>query len=279
MSCGRASRWMISWDRKRFLENLGRFALVIFVMSCRRFVIAAVGAVLFASLFGGKSKSASDGEYIIVSGGPALRKWEDLRKKVEQHDRWWGNFIRSAKFRMTELFQKHGSRLNITWMVYRPAYVTRANESGQPYVQFVESVRDDYFAGDLNLKINLVWFSEGKDVINYINRGRNRKNFKITGFEYFGHSNRHAFMFDYSNIVSGASRAWLHEDELKRIKRKSFARGAYCKSWGCHTAESMSKKWKSATGVGMWGALGKTDYTPLQDDKLPMISGGGYWKR
>ena len=104
-------------------------------MLCRRSVIVAVAATLLlcivradASLFGGGSKSAADGEYIIVSGGPALREWEDLRKKIEQHDRWWGNFIRSAKFRMTELFQKHGSRLNVTWLVYRPAYVRRSTE-------------------------------------------------------------------------------------------------------------------------------------------------------
>ncbi|MEC7863003.1 MAG: hypothetical protein VYC70_10315, partial [Verrucomicrobiota bacterium] len=33
----------------------------------------------------------SPGEFIILSGGTALRKWENLRKEKYQHDRWWGN--------------------------------------------------------------------------------------------------------------------------------------------------------------------------------------------
>ena len=31
------------------------------------------------------SASAQQSEYLIVSGGPALRKWEDLRRAGEQH--------------------------------------------------------------------------------------------------------------------------------------------------------------------------------------------------
>ena len=34
-------------------------------------------------------------------------------------------------------------------------------------------------------------------------------------------------------------------------------------------------KWRSATGVKMWGAKGKTDYS---DPTNPVISPGGYWK-
>ena len=32
-------------------------------------------------------RSTSPGEFIIVSGGTALRKWENLRKEKYQHDR------------------------------------------------------------------------------------------------------------------------------------------------------------------------------------------------
>ena len=34
------------------------------------------------------SIASAQTEYIILSGGPALRQWENLRKPGEQHDRW-----------------------------------------------------------------------------------------------------------------------------------------------------------------------------------------------
>jgi hypothetical protein len=87
-------------------------------------------------------------------------------------------------------------------------------------------------------------------------------------------------MFDYSNEIDSGSKSWLHENELSRINRGIFARGARVKSWGCHTGESMSKKWRRATGVPMIGAIGKTDYAPMhRNGWLPVLSRGGRWAR
>jgi hypothetical protein len=210
----------------------------------------------------------TSGEYIVVSGGPALRQWEDLRAKHLQHDRWWGNFIRPARVRMVEIKQARPSLL-VTWLVYRPGYVNRASEDGRPLISFIESVRDTY-------KVNLVYFSSTNELINYINRGQNRSRNKVVGFEFYGHSNRYAFMFDYSNALMGASKAWLHEKELGRINASAFDRNAFCQSWGCHTGESMSRYWRSATGVPMMGAVGKTDYS---NGYRPFLSPGGRWAR
>ena len=56
-----------------------------------------------------------------------------------------------------------------------------------------------------------------------------------------------------------------------------FARNAFVKSWGCHSGESFSKKFASATGGKMIGAKGKTQY---MDEELPILSTvGGYWVR
>jgi hypothetical protein len=98
---------------------------------------------------------------------------------------------------------------------------------------------------------------------------------KIAGFEYFGHSNRACFMFDYSNVLDSASKSWLHENELSKIDRRAFAHGAYVRSWGCHTGESMSKKWYRATGTHMIGAIGKTQFMM---EELPILtSTDGKW--
>jgi hypothetical protein len=82
-------------------------------------------------------------------------------------------------------------------------------------------------------------------------------------------------MFDYSNNIESACKSWLHESDLTKINRHVFARGAYVKSWGCHTGESMSKLWRDATGTKMWGAIGKTDFST---GELPALSSvGGKW--
>ena len=209
----------------------------------------------------------SRGEFIILSGGTALRKWENLRKEKYQHDRWWGNFIRPARARIQELQNEYGNQCEITWLVYKPSYESRSNEDGKPLISWIESVRDKY-------KIRLQWISKGEDIINYINNGKDRAKTKIAGFEYYGHSNRHAFLIDYSNRIIGVSTVWLHEEELKRINRSSFLRKSKCISYGCNTGESMAKKWRKATGISMRAAIGKTDYTnPLK----PTVVSPGYW--
>ena len=212
----------------------------------------------------------SRSEFIVVSGGPALRKWEDLRRGNEQHDRWWGNFIRAARIRIQQIRRAHGPEARITWLVYRPAYAMRipedaARNADQP-ASFgkIESVRDAY-----NLK--LVYFSSGADIITYLNSRPRRS---IVNFEYFGHSNRDCFMFDYSAEISGASVAFLHETQLKQIRGSSFNPRATIRSWGCYTGQSFSRNWKKAVGIPMDGVDGKTDYSVIIDHvSLPRANG------
>jgi hypothetical protein len=200
----------------------------------------------------------TNGEYIILVGGPSLMVWE--KYKQQPHDHWWANFIRAARIR-TEQIRATAPDAKITWLVYRQGYKDRAAQEKQDLFGFIDSVRDKF-----NLK--LVYINDGNDVINYLNNGQPRDSFKVVDFEYFGHSNAKCFMFDYSSNIESACKSWLHEDELKKISPRDFGRGAYAKSYGCHTGESMSKKWLAATGVPMWGVIGKTQYMM---DELPII--------
>jgi len=233
-----------------------------------------VKAALFALTMLAFSSTVAEAqsEYIICSGGPALRKWEDLRNPGQQHDRWWGNFVRTARVRMQELKKTQPQGTTITWLVYRDSYLRRAAEDHDPLTSHIESVQSTY-------GVNLVWFRTKDELIDYINRGGgsiSRGRSKISGFEFFGHSNKYCFLFDYSSDIYAASTVWLHENDLPRINRSAFARGAYCQSWGCHTGESMSKAWKKATGAPMIGAIGKTDYSfmHLRGWKVALGQGG-----
>lgn len=212
------------------------------------------------------AQSGNHGEYLIISGGPALRKWENLRAPASQHDRWWGNFVRPARVRIQEI-QKQNPNAMITWMVYRNGYTMRSHEDQRDLIELVHSVRDKYH-------VRLIWFTDGDEVINYINNGQNRSRTKIVNFEFYGHSNKYCFMFDYSCNIYGASKSYLHERDLGKISKRAFANNAFCKSWGCHTGESMSKFWRNALGIPMIGAIGKTDYS---DPTNIVINDGGRW--
>ncbi|MCW1884543.1 hypothetical protein OKA04_07350 [Luteolibacter flavescens] len=207
--------------------------------------------------------SFASAEHVIVTGGPALREWENLRVERDQHDRWWANFVRASTLRMVEIRKAYGENAPIIWIVYRPGYQDRGKEDGKPYTTWIS---------DLARKrsVSLVWIESGQELISSLN-GRPRG--AVQTFDYFGHSNRHCFMLDYGSHIMAACTAWLHERDLGKIRGSIFAKDAYCKSWGCHTGESMSKVWKSATGVKMEGARGKTDYTVVGQGLLPIGEG------
>lgn len=207
------------------------------------------------------SSSARSSEHIILSGGPALRQWENLRVPKDRHDHWWANFIRSATMRMDQIRKTGGSNAKIIWMVYKKGYLKRSREDGKPYTQWIREQAAKRGA-------KLVWVSGTNSVISTLNRHRG-----VATFDYFGHSNKHCFLLDYSSEIMGATTAWLHEKDLYRISRGVFAPNSVCKSWGCHTGESMNAYWKAATGVDIIGAHGKTDYSALSKGKMPAING------
>src|SRR5947207_13674947 len=213
--------------------------------------IRRLSFLLVVLLLLGGSALAANGEYIIVVGGPSMYQWE--KYKVYPHDHWWANFVHAARLRTEQVRAQLGPDAPITWLVYKQGYLDRATQEHQDLTGLIDSVREKF-------NLNLVWFHAGSEVIDYLNNGQLRNRVKIAGFEYFGHSNRACFMFDYSNVLDSASKSWLHENELSKIDRRAFAHGAYVRSWGCHTGESMSKKWYRATGTHMIGPIGKRKF-------------------
>jgi len=205
------------------------------------------------------------GEYVIVTGGVSLHVWE--KWKAAPHDGWWMNFVRAARLRINEI-QTANPEADITWLVYRPAYQTRGAQDGREYLADIRSVQETYH-------VRLIFFDRTSEFIEYLNNGQNRRGKPICDLEYFGHSNKACWMFDYSNNIDSASKVWLHENDLPKIHRGIFAKNAYVKSWGCYSGESFTKRFASLTGSKMIGAKGKTQY---RDEELPFLSTpGGYW--
>ena len=185
-------------------------------MSFRTLILCITAfALLSGSLFA---------DHVIITGGPALRKWEDLRVEKDRHDRWWANFIRASTIRMDMLIKDERPTGRIIWMVYKPGYTDRGKEDGKPYTTWIEGLATKRNA-------TLVWFSSGEEFIRKLNA---RPNGSVQELEYFGHSNKHAFMFEYGSDIIAASTAWLHEKEINRLRAAIFNPQAVCTSWGCH---------------------------------------------
>lgn len=220
----------------------------------------------FVSLAIAQPALAEQKEYIILTGGVSLYAWEKF--KAQPHDHWWANFVHAARVRMEQIRKEAGPDAQITWLVYKESYLKRSKQEGRNLIPFIESVRDA-----MNAK--LIWFDKGQEVIDYLNNGQPRDQVKIANFEFYGHSNKACFMFDYSAELDSSSKSWLHETELTKIKRGIFAKNAFIKSWGCHTGEEMSSYWHRATGTRMWGAVGRTDYS--NEDQVMLSDPNGKW--
>ena len=213
-------------------------------------------------------------EYVLLTGGPSLTEWE--KYKQTPHDQFWGSFTRATRTRFQQIQAQQGNDPNAvyTWLVFVDGYKARGAQDHTDYVPLLNSVRDKYH-------LRMIPVSSGTQVIDYLNNGQDRNRLKVVDFEYYGHSNRCCFMFDYSSNVDSASKNFMHEDQLVNIRRNVFARNAFVKSWGCHTGESMSKKFYDATGTRMIGAIGRTDYS-TRDEALNGIiptlsSADGKW--
>lgn len=212
---------------------------------------------------------AVEKEYVVVAGGVSLYAWEKF-KGPQAHDHWWANFVRASRIRFEQLRTELGPEAKITWLVYKESYLKRSKQEGRDLIPFIESVRDAF-------NVKLIWFDKGSEVLDYLNNGQPRDQVKVANFEFFGHSNKACWMFDYSAEVDSGSKSWLHENDFAKLRRGIFTRDAFIKSWGCHTGESMSQKFARATGQKMWGVIGRTQY---QTHELPIPAGEkGKWVR
>src|SRR5438552_17939530 len=196
----------------------------------RLLLICAVSIFALAS----KASSSPSGEYIILVGGPSMYQWE--KYKVYPHDHWWANFLPAARLRTEQVRAQLGPDAMITMLVYKQGYLDRAKQEHQDLIGYINSVGEKFH-------LNLIYFQNGSEVINYLNNGQNRERLKITGFEYFGHSNRACFMFDYSNNIDSACKSWLHDSEVTKISRGILSRRAYIKRGGGHTGAEWANKW------------------------------------
>ncbi len=224
-------------------------------------------ALLTLFILGTLGASAQqNGEYIVLTGGPALRFME--HGKAASHDMYWFNFIDASVIRLHELKSVAPASVTVTWLVYRPAYSARSKELGMDLLAQIEDK-------SRKLGVNLVWFDTKEQLISYLNRGLDRDKVKIASFDYFGHSNEACFLFDYSNTIDTMSIAFLHVKDLRKIDSDDFSSHALCKSWGCHSGEMYSKWWKGQFDVAMIGAIGKTDFS---HGGLPVLSDStGKW--
>lgn len=202
-------------------------------------------------------------ELIVLTGGPALRFNE--HGKLASHDMYWFNFVDASEIRLRELQAGLQPGDLLTWLVYKPGYEARSAEMQKDLCSQIQEKATKVGA-------QLVWFNTTDEMVAYLNKGSGfkRGHAKIASFDYFGHSNKACFLFDYSNSIDGLSVMYLHVNDLDKISPSAFTDNATCKSWGCHSGEMYSEWWKNHFHLPLTGAIGKTDFS---HGGLPVLSG------
>ena len=217
------------------------------------------------TILGTLTASAQTREDIVLTGGPALRFMEHGKGDVS-HDVYWFNFVDGSVIKLKQLKAQAKPDEMVTWVVYRPSYVARTQELGLNLVAMIEEKAR-------KMGVNLVWFDTTPQLIAYLNKGQDRDKVKVATFDYFGHSNKACFLFDYSNRIDTMSICWLHVKDLRKIDDDIFTSDAQCKSWGCHSGEMYSQEWKHHFDVPMTGAIGKTDFAHGGEPELSSADG------
>jgi hypothetical protein len=226
------------------------------------------GLVLIFFIWAGLGSTRAD-DIVLISGGPALRSHELF--KLNTHDRYWGNFVDSALARVKELRNEFGPAGKITWLVFRPGYLRRGTEENQNYLKILEE------RGQLH-GLTPIYFDDKEQLFTLLRRHGSPEHPRIARLEYYGHSNKKCWMFDYSNRVDGGAieTQVVHVDDLENISGSSFTPNAICVSYGCHSGEEFSQRWRMIVGRPMVGAVGKTDYSAGGMPKLSEGKGGSW---
>jgi hypothetical protein len=219
---------------------------------------------------------------VVVSGGIN----EDLESD-RTHDLHWGNFVESAKTKVTESQRDLKDGEEVEWHVQRSSLIERAKNEGKS---------DDYYTSQVSgmasdLGVSLRWFDNTREFVNGINStssgGARSGASLITDFTYYGHGNDKGLWLTYNRGQPGQilgttdmrspkdlvnyQQSHSGEDIAavrgRAISPSAFAPGATSTSWACNSGVSGSggsfiDSWHRALGVPMRGVVGRTDYTP-----------------
>jgi hypothetical protein len=154
-------------------------------------------ALLFLlGLFAVAQAQAQQREYIIPRRGPAPSmgaiQAPTARSLV-------GKFRPFRAGRTEQLRAQLGPNALITWLVYKPGYIDRGRQektgSDREHQQRARQIWSQ--AGLLRSRRRRHQLPEQRDAA---------RPGEDSGFEFFGHSNKACFLFDYSNIVTAPRR-------------------------------------------------------------------------
>lgn len=179
-----------------------------------------IKATVFIVLFLSSKAGANDG--LVICGGPALKKWDDLRPTHERCLLPPRCFVNAAAYDAGKLSSQKDA--NVTFLVYRDSFLRRSLDEKVTYTQEIEV----FIAKHKNLK--LVWFRSGQELSNYLS--------SITPVDfvyYYGYATPNVLVFDYESEISRGSTAWLSIDAFFQAAKGALKEKGVCQLFPAFT--------------------------------------------
>ena len=212
----------------------------------------------------------SAGEVLAICGGPALRKWDDLRAQEERCVLPPLAFVRAALFNQSQGV-KNGDA--VTLLVYRDGLVRRSAEDREPWTARAQDLVE-------RAEAKLIWVTSSSQVLSYLKlRGPFRQ------IDFYGYATPQALLLDYECRISRGSSSWLAAGSFAGSIAGSLVPNGSVKFYPAYTGwkvdfSSLASKFKQRLGQGasITVPLLPMEYSVDPDDSVPIrLAPGSRW--
>ena len=240
-------------------------------------------------------KYTTIGSYVYCSSNPIVFIDPDGNRKVvvtggrDNHNKNSMNFVEASKIQIKDYIKQikqngHNEKLN--WLVFDLDYNFEDKENMKNWAKN-NNVKLDFIANSSDLIKKINSYSQTSDL--------------ITNLSVFSHGTASNIALGYENTgyeYTLNDKTSINYLNMYQLSKKSFADNAMIHLYSCNSAtprgfegkffqsrkalinavdrkRSLTEDLHNATGVPVWGTIGRTDYSPVVNGQFPKLGGMG----
>ena len=210
---------------------------------------------------------------VVVTGGKDNHNYNSM------------NFVEASKIQIKG-YKRNGHDEKINWLVFDLDYSLKYKEKMTNWAK--------------SYNVELDFITKSSNLIEKIN-SYSQTSVLVTNLSVFSHGTASNIAFGYENTgyeYSLYDKTSINQLNVYQLSKKSFADNAMIHLYSCNSAtprgfegkyfqsrkalinavdrgRSLAEELHNATGVPVWGTIGRTDYSPVVKGQLPKLGGMG----